>query len=295
MSRRAVLLGGAAAVVLAVGAGAGLVEVGVIRGRARLNHLIGLDGADPEFPDTAAGPMVRGSFASAHRGGRETAWAVSYPPGHRGIEPLPVMVALHGRGGTHRSAFEDLGLDRFLAQAVAAGSAPFAVASVDGGDTYWHARKDGTDSGAMVTAELLPRLTACGLDTRRIAFFGWSMGGYGSLLLASGLPAAQVAAVAVSSPALWTSPGETAAGAFDDAADFQSHDVFARRDLLGRVPLHIDCGDDDPFRDATRSFVEGLPHRPEGGFTPGAHDSAFWRRTAPSQLAFVGRQLAAPG
>ena len=42
---------------------------------------------------------------------------------------------------------------------------PFAVVSVDGGDTYWHRRASGADSDAMVLTELLPMLAMHGLDT----------------------------------------------------------------------------------------------------------------------------------
>jgi predicted esterase len=43
---------------------------------------------------------------------------VSYPPGTPRNASLPVLIALHGNGGNHLSAFGDhLGLDRFLAPA----------------------------------------------------------------------------------------------------------------------------------------------------------------------------------
>ncbi len=51
-----------------------------------------------------------------------------------------------------------LGLDRFLAAGVRAGLPPLAIASVDGGTTYWHRRQDGEDAGAMVLEEFVPLL-----------------------------------------------------------------------------------------------------------------------------------------
>ena len=71
----------------------------------------------------------------------------------------------------------------------------------DGGDA------DGTDGGAMILDEFLPMLAndpRLNLSTDRIGLFGWSMGGYGALRLASMLGAPRVAAVAVSSPAMLT-------------------------------------------------------------------------------------------
>ena len=48
----------------------------------------------------------------------------------------------------------------------------------------------------MVLEQLLPRLQEQGLRTDRLAFHGWSMGGYGALRLAGILGASHVRAVA---------------------------------------------------------------------------------------------------
>ena len=136
---------------------------------------------------------------------------------------MPVVVVLHARGADHRTAFDTLGMDRFLRAA----GYRFALASVDGGDhTYRHHRADGTDAGAMVTEEFLPLLAAHGLDTRRIGFFGWSMGGFGALWLSGVLGAGRVAAAAALSPALWHRAADTAPARSTISADFAAHDVF---------------------------------------------------------------------
>ena len=80
----------------------------------------------------------------------------------------------------------------------------------------------------MITDELLPMLAARGLDTDPIGLWGWSLGGFGALLLASNLGPSHVAAVAASSPALWATFSATQPGTFDDEADFEAHDLFAR-------------------------------------------------------------------
>ncbi len=268
-----------------------LVEQEIVPGRTRLNELLGRNGTDGAIPEVAAGPMVDGSFVSERRR-TDTGWAVSYPPGSAEDARLPVAVALHGKGGSHRSSFGDeLGLDRFLALAVSQGVPPFVIAAVDGGDTYWHRRADGTDSGAMVIDELVPLLAARGLDTSRLGLIGWSMGGYGCLHLASGAGAEAVRAVCAVSAALWTSPGDSAPGAFDDADDYAAHDVFARRSAIVERPLRVDCGAGDPFVRANRTFVDGLPVPSDGSFEPGGHDLGYWHRVAPAQLAFLGRHL----
>ncbi|MGN6252621.1 MAG: alpha/beta hydrolase-fold protein [Marmoricola sp.] len=233
--------------------------------------------------------LVSGSFSSQHLPGPRVGWTVARPVGAR--RRLPVVVSLHGRGGDHRSTFDELRLGSVLQAVVAAGSPPFALASVDGGDHgYWHRRADGSDAGAMVADELVPLLARHGLDTSRVGLYGWSMGGYGALLLA-GQRRVRARAVAVSSPALFTSAGATAAGAFDDAADFDRHDVYAHPAWLRGVPLMVACGRSDPFYDATRSFTARIRPSPRTSFGPGAHDAAYWRSVAPAQLRFLARHL----
>jgi S-formylglutathione hydrolase FrmB len=218
-------------------------------------------------------------------------WTIAYPPGP--VRRLPVAVVLHGWGADHTSAFSSdyLGLGRFLAAAVAQGAAPFALASVDGGDTYWHARSDGGDSGAMVTDEFLPLLATYDLDVGRIGFLGWSMGGYGALRLAGLLGTAQVAAVGTMSAALWESYDRTAPGAFDSVADFAAHTVFGRQASLEGVAVRVDCGTDDPFIGADRDYVSGFASPPDGVFEPGSHDLGYWRRMAPAQVRFLAGAL----
>jgi poly(3-hydroxybutyrate) depolymerase len=144
--------------------------------------------ASPTSPfEPAAGNAVptrlSGSFVSAARGGITTNWVIVRPPGQTAA--LRPVIALHGAGGNANTVI-DLGAEDGLAQLVQAGRPPFAVVGVDGGDTYWHRRASGQDSGAMVLGELLPMLATKGLDTSRVAFMGWSMGGYGRCCWAPG-------------------------------------------------------------------------------------------------------------
>jgi dienelactone hydrolase len=236
------------------------------------------------------GQKLSGSFISAARRGVKVGWTVAYPAG--AVGPLRVLIALHGRWATHTDTFDTgLHLDRVLAQQQATGTRPYAIASVDGGDTYWHPRAGGEDAGAMVINEFVPLLAGLGLDTSRIGLLGWSMGGYGALWLASLLGPQRVAAVAAESPALWLRAGDAAPGAFDGAADFSAHSVFARRVSLAGIPLRIDCGTSDPFYRPTRQYIAGLPNPPAGGFQPGGHDMDYWQSMAPAQVAFIGAHL----
>ena len=136
------------------------------------------------------------------------------PPGQS--KPLRPVIALHGKGSSAATVMEG-GVEQGLAQAVAAGLPPFAVVAVDGGGSYWHKRASGEDCGAMVLNELIPMLGGQGLDTSRVGFLGWSMGGYGALLLGGRLGPGRTAAICAVSPALWMSSGAAAPGAFDGA------------------------------------------------------------------------------
>lgn len=240
-------------------------------------------------PAVAAPTMVTGSFVSAARGGIQTNWAIARPPGQ--TAPLRPVIALHGRWSDAATVMAG-GVEQGLAQAVNAGLSPFAVVSVDGGEAYWHDRASGDHAGSMVLDELIPMLADKGLDTSRVAFLGWSMGGYGALLLGARLGPARTAAITAVSPALWLSSGEAASGAFDGSGDFAANSVFGLP-ALASIPIRIDCGTSDPFYAATKQFIAQLPNPPAGGFSPGGHDAGFWSAQLPAELAWMAPLLTA--
>ena len=270
---RRTLLGGALGAAGAVAGAGWLVEEDVLPGRSRAYALLGLNGDGAPMPDVAGGELVTGSFTSRARGGTEVGWVVGYPPGHPVDAALPVLLMLHGASGDHDSIITSLGLDRFLAMACDEGTAPFAIAAVDGGPTYWRPQPDGTDSSRMLLEEFLPRLERRGLATDRLGLGGWSMGGYGALRLVVE-DAVPVRAVAVLSPAV--NPGDG---------------VMDQPDRLAGVPLRIDCGRGDPFYPNVRELVDALDPAPETSFGAGGHTSAYWRTVVPEQLRFIGSHL----
>lgn len=243
----------------------------------------------PLAPPVPAPPYTTGSFASAERGGAVTNWIIARPPGQ--TAPLRPVILLHGKDSSAQTVMS-MGAEQFLADAVQAGLPPFALAAVDGGNGYWHRRASGDDSGAMVLDEFLPVLSEQGLDTSRVGFLGWSMGGYGAMLLGARLGAGRTAAICAVSPALWTSAGAAAPGAFDGAEDYAANSVWGLPEL-GRIPLRIDCGNDDPFYAATQQFIAQLPTPPAGGFSPGGHDASFWSTQLSSELSWAAPLLTA--
>lgn len=293
LTRRALLGGAAAAGAAVLGAGAWVTDDDATEARAWALRRLGLDGDDGVVPALAPGRVLRGTLRSATQPGRP-GWALALPPGIDDPRGLPVAVVLHGLANDHASVVDRsyLAADRFLAAVVAGGLAPFAVASVDGGGTYWHPRADGTDASATVTGELLPLLARLGVRTDRVALLGWSMGGYGALLLAQRLGPARVAAVGAMSPALWRSAAAATPGAFDDEADLRTAAVLGRQELLHGIPVRVDCGLGDPFCPLAQEYAAGFAEPPAGGFERGDHDLGYWRRVLPRQLAFAGRALA---
>jgi pimeloyl-ACP methyl ester carboxylesterase len=244
---------------------------------------------EPAAPGQPAPSMVTGSFMSAARGGINTNWAIARPPGQ--TKALRPVIALHGKGSDASTVMAG-GVEQGLAQAVNAGLPPFAVVAVDGGGSYWHKRASGEDSGAMVLNELIPMLGSQNLDTSRLAFLGWSMGGYGALLLGGRLGPARTAAICAVSPALWLSSGAAAPGAFDGSDDFAANSVFGMP-ALASIPIRVDCGDSDPFYSATKQFIAQLPNPPAGGFSPGGHNGEFWSSQLPAELTWMAPLLTA--
>ena len=242
--------------------------------------------APSAVPGTRATPhagvqRVQGTLTSRHWPGYQVRWQVARPTN----VPHPrLVVALHGHGGDASRAFRDLHLDRYVA------STGLAVASVDGGNYYWHPRRSGIDTGSMVVEDLLPLLGRQGLRTDRFGLLGWSMGGYGALWLATQLGPRRVAAVATESTALWLVPGDSAPGAFDDRADFLAHDVFRLRDRLRGIPVRLDCGLQDRFVTANQAFARALPGV-EASFTHGRHEVRYWSAQAPAQMTWLRGHL----
>src|SRR6476620_4856121 len=166
-------------------------------------------------PDASDVAVRSGSLRSSHWPGRDVHWQLAQQT-HGATESAPVVVVLHGKGGDASHAFRIMRLQEHVS------SARVTLASVDGGDYYWHARRAGVDTGAMVVEDFLPLVQGETGYAGKVAFLGWSMGGYGSLLLASELGPDRVGAVVGESAALWTDAGSSAPGAFDDAADFEA-------------------------------------------------------------------------
>lgn len=218
---------------------------------AGIASLVGVGLAGDSLADPA---LIResGSLTTAHWPGRRVMWTLARPHSPRGV-----IVALHGLGGKADDWFGGRHLDRTLR------GTGLAVAAIDGAATYWHPRGTGpyagSDTAAMVIDDFLPLLAGRGLPMGRFGLLGASMGGYGSLYVASQLGPDRVFAVATLAAALRTSGAGTYPERFDNPADYAAHDVFARTAQLSRIPLFLACGDRDRFRAGNEAFARAVP------------------------------------
>jgi S-formylglutathione hydrolase FrmB len=219
--------------------------------------------------------------------GRKLEQRAVVPGGIAAGERRPLLLWLHGRSMKPASFFT---AELYAALDRLGDRAPVVVA-VNGGDhSYWHDRSDGR-WGAYVMREVLPEaLRRFPVDPHRVAIGGVSMGGFGALDIAR-LHPRRFCAAGGHSPAIWASAGQTAPGAFDDAADFGRHDLVraARSNPWGAMPLWIDRGSSDPFVPGDRALIRGL-RRGGAHLTvhrwPGGHNGAYWRRHTGDYLGF---------
>jgi len=207
----------------------------------------------------------------------------------------PLLVFLHGRGGTPQGQATDA---LFAALRAAGPLAPDVILANGGDHSYYHDRADGP-WGTYVVKEVVPdairRLDA---DPGRVAIGGVSMGGFGALDLARLWPN-RFCAAGGHSAAMWRTGGETPEGAFDDAADFARNDILGAveaRDVYGSMPVWIDVGRQDPFRSADTAFARAL--REHGGRVtfhvwPGSHSGSYWASHMTQYVAFYAHALAA--
>ena len=248
-----------------------------------------------------AGPDKRGASVrhfklNSDLVGRDLDEVGVVPAGVSAGEKRPLLVFLHGRDGHP----EDLLSDEFYAGLARLGSKAPVVVALDGGDhSYWHDRRDGR-WGSYVLQEAIPRAAReLGADPSRVAIGGISMGGYGAFDVAAQAPPGRFCAVGGHSPAFWLSGGQTAPGAFDDAADFERHSVYrfvqSSDRPFGSTALWIDRGDRDPFVPYDAAVVRELRARGARVTShtwPGEHEGEYWRRHMAQYLSWYAQALA---
>lgn len=231
-------------------------------------------GPDAVVPDAPPGDERVARRTSVARG-RVVDFYTAVPAGHGDGRGLPVCLVLHG-GSKVAGDFPALGLGWFLTDAVLRGAAPFVLAGATGDRLAW--QPSGADDPQRMVHEEIPAWCAeRGFDASRLAAWGWSIGGYGALLLAEAFPGF-VRSVAAMSPAV--RPGDA---------------VLARADRLGGTPIGLWCGRDDSLYGNVRALDRALPGRPAaGGYADGRHNFDYWSRVIPAAFDFVAATLTKP-
>ncbi|HEX4435688.1 MAG TPA: alpha/beta hydrolase-fold protein [Solirubrobacteraceae bacterium] len=206
----------------------------------------------------------------------------------------PLVVFLHGKGQTQTS---NLTSAFYVALSRLGSRAPDLVFPYGGEDSYWHNRADGA-WGTYVLHDVIPQaVRRLHADPSRVAIAGLSMGGFGAYDLARQAPG-RFCAIGADSAALWASGGETAPGAFDDAEDFERHNVIAAtRSSSNPYPgakLWLDVGSEDPFRAADTTLASMLKAKGTAvdfHIWPGGHNQSYWDSHWTESLAFYADAL----
>jgi S-formylglutathione hydrolase FrmB len=272
----------------------------VLAGVAGLAIRARVDSARRGYTDTYGAKVVHYTLASRLLGRSLPELAVV--PSGGGVRPL--LILLHGRHDPSplswliptKTGPESMLSNSFFRGLARLGSrAPVVVFLNGGGHSYYHDRLDGPWA-TMILREAIPgAVQRFGTTKGRIAIGGESMGGYGALHIAS-LKPGEFCAVGGHSAALWVSAGQTAPGAFDDAADYARNNVFtaARRGAFDHLPVWIDGGASDPFRAADAAFVRLLRQRGVAvtyHVWPGGHTASYWNSHMGAYLRFYASAL----
>lgn len=288
VSRRALLIGG--------GATGALLAAGGIGAALEWNNpaFVRLRGGCGRTPDVPAShyAVTSGTFNSTAMGGAMP-WVVALPPDHQPGNGTAVVLVLHGANANADMMSVQVGLPGF---ATAVGARLAFAAPGGGAGYYWHPRADGHDPLAWAVEEFLPmveRRFGVGGTAERRATFGWSMGGFGALLVAQQHPGLVTATVAAS-PAVFPSYDAARSGhpdTFDSAADWSRYGLWDHLAALSGVAARIDCGSADPFAPTAQMLLRRVPGA-TGSITDGCHDVAFWRRVAPAEVRWLAGRLA---
>jgi hypothetical protein len=250
---------------LLAGAGAAVLAAAVSGYRHRQ------PGFDLAIPAAPAGDERVERRRSAMRG-KTVDFYTAVPAGYGAGAGLPICLVLHG-ASARPADYVRLGFGRFLTDAVRRGAPPFVLAGADGDRLAWRP-SGGDDPQRMVHEEIPLWCKQRGFDVSRRALWGWSMGGYGSLLLAEAFPG-WASAVAAFSPAV--TPGD---------------DVFYSTRLLAGTPIGLWCGRQDPLLPSVEALQKKLPAPiAAGSYSDGRHNMDYWSRCIPSAFDFIGRHL----
>jgi S-formylglutathione hydrolase FrmB len=266
VTRRRLLVGGAVAGGVAIGAAASWPFL-----PDRVKNVF-VDPPPAFIPDAEVGQVTLETVYSESRG-MDVDLFTAVPAGYGNGKDLPVVVVCHGATATPAD-YGPFGLPQHLTAAVDAGAEPFVLAGAYGSALAWEPQPDGDDPQSMVLDEMPEWLDERGFDASRRALWGWSMGGRGVLRMAE------------------VEPGWSRAVAAFAPAVSEGDSVFTDIDALEGTPLGIWCGTDDSLFDSVEALVEALPEPPEiWSYGPGGHTRIYWNDQTLEAFTFLASHL----
>lgn len=268
----------------------------------------------PAFERLQTGQSVNSSILK-----RPVSYAVLLPAEYENTtKSYPVVYLLHGFGDNEKAWYQG-GNIRYHADLHAAETGPVIYVMPQGFNTYWVNKYNGNYPYMdMLTQELMPHIDSlyrtAGHASQR-AVMGYSMGGYGALILAAKNP--EIFGTAVVLSMSFRTDGQYLAEP-QSVYDVQWGPVFGSPGKSGNdrlspyfleySPFHfftnqndpalsgqryfIDCGDDEESLSETNNALhlilrqEGIKH--EYRVRNGAHTWDYWHKSLPEAFRFIG-------
>ncbi|MDW8206366.1 MAG: alpha/beta hydrolase-fold protein [Chloroherpetonaceae bacterium] len=234
---------------------------------------------------------------------RDQSYAYFLPPAVSSTRPAPLLVLLHGLGGSYMDWPAQTRIARYAAQF-------HLIIAFPDGDSGWYTNAlDGTSRYEDdLIQDFLPHLqrTLPLLPPgKHWAIGGLSMGGYGAVKIA--LKHTHLFSLAVSHSGAFDEPHRPEPHPVFGDPQTQAHlrmqeSVYAQAELaLCRYPvdrprLMLDCGQDDPLLPASRRFKDHLTFI---GYLhtyremPGHHTWPYWDRAFRTALPEIAQQIGA--
>jgi len=282
---------------------------------------------DPEEP-VVFNRLVENQVLQSHVLGRPVKYAVLLPADYdKTTIDYPVVFLLHGFGesetGWYKGGYFQYYLDRY-----SSGTIPMIYVMPEGYNSYYVNRYNGSfDYMDMFVDELVPAIdslyrTQRGAQYR--AVMGYSMGGYGALILPAKHPEVFKTGVVLSMSfrtdeqymaepqgvfdLQWGSifGGSGSVGEQRITEYYKEYSPFhfmnpPENASLNDLALFLDCGDDEETLSITNNALhsimreQGIPH--EYRVRNGAHTWDYWHSALPEALRFIGcavRQIQYP-
>ncbi len=231
----------------------------------------------------------------------------------------PVVYLLHGYGNDYKSWFKD-GNIQLLSDNLGADIVPMIYVMPDGFNSYYVNNHNGTNRYMdMLVNELVPeidKIYRTKKDAGQRAVMGYSMGGYGALILPAKNPSVFKVSVPLSMSfrtdeqyiaepqnvfnGQWAPVfgGSGSSGASRLTSYFTQNSPFHFFDsdnlsAFSGLKLYLDCGDDEESLSVTNGALHNLlrdknfPH--EYRMDNGGHTWSYWYKAVPQGLKFISK------